>query len=85
VFVAMLALRILRVISTALNRAFGTTDVDPDAITVDDALRSLSRLCFHRYLCGNVQVLHLPQLDERQQAIFAALGIRPPSIKPIHL
>ena len=85
VFVAMLALRILRVISTALNRAFGTTDVDPDAITVDDALRSLSRLCFHRYLCGNVQVLHLPQLDERQKAIFAALGIRPPSIKPIHL
>jgi hypothetical protein len=81
----MLVLRILREIATALNRAFATTDVNPDAITVDDALRSLSRLGFHRYLCGNVQVLYLPQLYERQKSIFAALGIRPPSIKPTHL
>ena len=85
VFVAMLALKILRVISTALNQTFGTTDVDPESITVDDALGSLSRLCFHRYVCGDVQVLHLPKLDERQKAIFAALGIRPPSIKPIYI
>ena len=85
VFVAMLALKILRVISAALKQAFGTTDVDPDTITVHDALGSLSRLCFHRYICGDVQVLHLPQLDERQKSIFAALGIRPPSIKPIHI
>lgn len=85
VFVAMLALKIHRVISAALKRTFGTTDVDPDSITVTDALGSLSRLCFHRYICGDAQVLHLPRLDERQRAIFTALGIRPPSIKPIHI
>ena len=85
VFVAMLALKITRVISTSLRQSFGTTDVDPSSITVDDALGSLSRLCFHRYVCGEVQVLHLPKLDERQKSIFAALGIRPPSIKPIHI
>lgn len=85
VFVAMLALKVLRVLSAALNRAFGTTEVDPYSTTVDDALRSLSRLCFHRYTCGGVHVLHLPQLDEQQKSIFAALAIRPPSIKPIQI
>ena len=85
VFVAMLALKIHRLIGAALKETFGTTDDDPYAITVDDALASLSRLCFHRYICGNAQVLHLPELDERQKAIFTALGIRPPSIKPIHI
>lgn len=84
-FVAMLALKLVRAISAALKQTFCTADVDPDSIKLDDALVSLSRLCFHRYICGDVKVLHLPKLDERQKAIFAALGIRSTSIKPIRI
>lgn len=83
VFVAMLALNVLRAFTAALSEAFGTTDDDPHAMTVDDALSALSRLCLQRYVYDDIEVLRLPQLDDRQHAIFAALNIRPPSTRPL--
>ena len=78
---AMLALKIAREMRTKLAAAFGTTDDDPQAITLDDALVSLSRWCFQRDRIGTVEFLRLPGLDDRGLGILNALGIRPPKLR----
>ena len=51
----------------------------PQALTLDDALSALSRLCFQRQELGGQEVLQLARPAARQAASFAALGITPPT------
>jgi len=79
VFAAMLALKVVREGERGLKDALGTTEQSAEALTLDDALSALSRLCFQRQDLGGQEVLHLPRSDARQTAIFAAWGITPPT------
>lgn len=79
VFVCMLALKLSREIERRLQAAFGTTDSDPHAITLPDALASLGRLCLLHYsIDADTAVTRLPVPDERQKQILAALGVALP-------
>ena len=53
---------------------FGTTDDDKMAVTVEDALLALARLCLLTYHVQATVVTRLPTPDARQQAILDALG-----------
>jgi transposase len=75
VFIAMLSLKIVRQIEQRLHAAFGTTDTNEQAETVDSTLGALSRLCLQHYQLGDQQVVGLPRPDERQQGILAALKV----------
>jgi hypothetical protein len=78
VFAAMLALKVARAGDRRLKEAFGPTDHSAQALTLADALRALSRLCFQPYTIAGREVLQLSRPDSRQLAIFAALQIKPP-------
>lgn len=76
VFCCMLALKISRAIERRLQAAFGTTDHDPHAVTLPDALAALSRLCLQLHqIDEKTTVTTLPRADARQQEILAALGV----------
>ncbi len=79
VFAAMLALKVAREGERGLKEAFGTTEQSAQALTLQDALGALSRLCFQRHAIGGQEVLQLARPDARQATIFAALGITPPA------
>lgn len=84
VFVAMLALKLTRLFEDRLQAAFGTTAPHPKTVTVDDALTALSRLTYLYYTVKGQPVVRLPQPDEFQQAVVAALGITlPRSTAPV--
>ena len=83
VFVAMLALKLLRALAAPLQQAFGTAHDEPYTLTVEAALATLSRLCLLRYGSASGDVVSLPRLDERQRALFEALQIRPPAIHSV--
>lgn len=74
VFVTMLALKVVRAMRRKLVAAFGTTDDDKMAVTVEDALGGLSRLCLLTYAPQGIAVTRLPQPDARQALILQALG-----------
>ncbi len=79
VFTAMLALKIVREAEALLKKAFGS-DQDPEYdFRLNDALRTMSRLCFNRYTVKGIEIFRLPRLDDRQLAVCAALEITPPS------
>ena len=78
VFSAMLALKIGREINECLKSAFGTTDDGNHAITIQDALQALSRLCFYRTKVAGQEFLQLPKPDKKQAAIFEALKVKLP-------
>jgi transposase len=79
VFACMLALKLSREMERRLQAVFGTTDSDPYAITLPDALAALSRLCLLHYpVDSNTTVTRLPRPDERQKEILAALGVALP-------
>jgi hypothetical protein len=76
VFACMLALKISREMDRRLRAAFGTTDANPHAITLPDALASLGRLCLLHYpIDADTTVTRLPRPDLRQKEILAALGV----------
>jgi transposase len=75
VFIAMLALKVLRRLEQRLSAVFGTTDTNPMAETPESALSALSRLCLHHYRIGEQDILGLPRPDARQQQILDALGV----------
>jgi hypothetical protein len=63
-----------------LREAFGTTDSNPHAITLPDALRALSNLCLLQYkIDEKTTVAKLPQPRANQQQILAALGVSLPT------
>jgi Transposase DDE domain len=74
VFVTMLALKVVREMRRALVAAFGTTDDDQMAVTVEEALVALARLCLLTYPVQGTAVVRLPTPDKRQAAILNALG-----------
>ena len=78
VFVAMLALKIIRHAESLLKDA---AEQSTDPLRLPDALRTMSRLCFLRYTIKGMEFLRLPQLDPRQIAVCNALSIRPPKNK----
>ena len=75
VFISMLGLKLGRAIEHRLNVHFGTTDADPHATTLEDALNALSRLCLLNYTFGDQQVIGLPKPDARQKEILDCLKI----------
>jgi hypothetical protein len=74
VFVTMLALTVVREMRRGLVAAFGTTDDGKMAVTVEDALLALARLCLLTYYVQGTAVTRLPIPDARQKAILDALG-----------
>ena len=79
VFCCMLALKLARELERRLQAAFGTTDTDPHAVTLPDALAALSRLCLlHYQVNGKITLTRLPKPDTQQKQILQALGLRLP-------
>jgi hypothetical protein len=78
VFVAMLALKITRSFEEKLHTIFGTTDTDPSAMTLDDALQSLSRLTYLIDDVNEASYARLIQPDANQRTLLDALGIHFP-------
>ena len=83
VLVTMLALKVVREMRRALVAAFGTTDDDKMAVTVEDALVALARLCLLTYHVQDTAVPRLPTPDERQEAILKALGTPLPTARSL--
>jgi len=82
VFGCMLALKISREMERRLQAAFGTTDDDPHAITLEDAMAALSRLCLQNYeIDENTTVTRFPHPDARQQEILKVLRVSLPTGK----
>jgi transposase len=79
VFIAMLALKIVRGAEQLLKQAFSSDQGSADDFRLNDAVRIMSRLCFNRYCVKDIEVLRLPRLDDRQLTVCAALQIPPPS------
>jgi transposase len=80
VFCSMLALKLSREMERRLREAFGTTDSNPHAITLPDALRALSSLCLLQYnIDEKTTVTKLPQPTTNQQQILATLGVSLPA------
>lgn len=80
VFCSMLALKLTRDLESRLAAAFGTTDADRYAVTVPDALASLSRLTLlHYQLDEKATVTKLPKPDQQQRRIRDALKVSLPS------
>jgi transposase len=87
VFVTMLALKIVREIRQRLAKEFGTTEQDKMAITLEDALDHLGRLCLQVYPVSsgsvstkrNSEIIRIPIPDDTQARILRALGVTWPS------
>ena len=81
VFCWLLALKLSREIERRLRAAFGTTGTGPQAITLPDALRVVTRLCLlHYQVDEKTTMTQLPQPDARQQEILQALGVTLPDM-----
>jgi len=79
VLVCMLALKISRELQRRLAPAFGTTEADPHAVTLPDALAALGRLCLMTYPIDDTHsVTRLPQPDQHQARILQALNVHLP-------
>lgn len=76
VFVCMLALKISRELERRLQAVFKTTDSDPYAITLKDALEALGRICLQTYrIDETTQVTQVPEPDADQRRILEALKV----------
>ena len=79
VFCCLLALKLSRELEHRLQAAFGTTDADPQAVTLADALAALGRLCLLQYAVDEKTTLtRLPKPDGRQKEILKALSVTLP-------
>jgi transposase len=79
VFCSMLALKLQREVERRLAAVFGTTDADHYAVTVPDALASLSRLTLLHYKMNDeIVVTKLPKPDAQQERILDALKVSLP-------
>jgi transposase len=80
VFCCMLALKLSREMERRLQKHFGTTDSNPYAITLRDALASLSSLCLMHYKVDEkTTVTKLPKPRVNQAKILTALDVTLPS------
>lgn len=79
VFCCMLALKLSREMERRLHKAFGTTADDPHAITLEDAMSGLGRLCLLEYQIDEQTTLtRLPIPDARQTKLLEALAVSLP-------
>ncbi len=79
VFGCMLALKLSREVERRLAATFGTTDKDPRAVTLPDALEALNRLCMLAYTIDDkTTVMRLPRPDDHQRRILDALKVSLP-------
>ena len=76
VFVSMLSLKIARLMESRLYNVFQTTRESDDAVTVEDAMAALLRLCLQYYSIGGQTVTGVPKPDDYQQKILDALGVK---------
>jgi len=76
VFIAMLALKVLRLMERRLTSTFGTTQTNAEAENPESALTALSRLSLQQYTIGEQEVIGLPRPDARQQQILNALEVK---------
>ena len=76
VFIAMLALKVLRLMEQRLATVFGTTETHPESETADSALAALSRLSLQHYTIDDQDITGLPRPDARQQSILDALNVK---------
>ena len=76
VFIAMLSLKVLRLMQQRLRNFYGTTDENADAETAESALVALSRLCLQHYRVDDQEIIGLPRPDPRQQEILSALEVK---------
>jgi len=74
-FIAMLALKITRVMEQRLRTTFGTTETNPEAETLDSALECLSRVTLNHLPIEDQTVPVVPRPDARQQRILSALQV----------
>jgi transposase len=80
VFCCLLALKLQREMERRLAAASGTTDKDPNAVTVPDALAALGRLTLLTYAVDdNTTVMRLPKPDQHQRHILDALEVSLPA------
>jgi transposase len=80
VFCCMLALKLSREMERRLREQFGTTDSNPHAITLRDALAALGSLCLMHYKVEEkTTVTKLPQPSANQSKILMALGVPLPA------
>jgi len=80
VFCCMLALKLSREMERRLREQFGTTDSNPHAITLGDALTSLASLCLMHYKVDEkTTVTKLPQPSANQAKILTALAVTLPA------
>lgn len=80
VFCCMLALKLSRELERRLTARFGTTDQDPNAVTVSAALAALSRLSLLVYsIDDKTTVMRLPKPDPHQRSILDALKVSLPT------
>ena len=84
VLVTMLALKVVREMRRALVAAFGTTEDDKMAVTLEDALLALARLCLLTYHIQGTAVTRLPTPDAHQKAMLDALGTPLPHARSLH-
>jgi len=78
-------LQVVREMRRALVTVFGTTDDDKLAVTVDDALAALSRLCLLISQVRGTAITRLPSPDARQAAMLNALGTPLPGSRSLHM
>jgi transposase len=80
VFCCMLALKLSREMERRLREHFGTTDSNPHAVTLRDALASFGSLCLMQYKVDEkTTVTKLPQPSSNQTKILTALGVTLPA------
>lgn len=79
VLCCMLALKLSREMERRLRAGFGTTDTDPHALTLPDALAALSTLCLLQYeVDEKTTVTKLPQPSANQKQILEVLDVKLP-------
>ncbi len=83
VFVAMLALKITRLFEAKLRATFGTTGTKTDAITVHDALSSLSKINYLYFEAKDYTFTRIVRPDAEITALFDALGLSFPPDKNV--
>lgn len=80
VFCSMLALKLSREMERRLRRRFGTTDTEPYAITLPDALSALASLSLlHFQIDEKITLTKLPKPTANQQQILDALEVKLPA------
>lgn len=82
VFCCMLALKLAREMEQRLRAAFGTTEDNPYAVTLPDALAALDRLCLLHYPVSKTAELatRLPHPNPTQKLILQALKLTLPKL-----